>query len=555
MRRVVIHKCWSRTRKKWSVLLGMTTFFAISFFPTFTLADSGLDEKQLSRSSTRLTPTIIALEKARQAVVNIQGDRIESQNGGDPHEIGKAYNGMGTGVIIDARGYIVTNFHVIDGIRRIQVTTADGSGYTASLVGRDPVTDLAVIKINGEGPFSSMKLGRSSEVIWGEKVYAIGNPLGYEFTLTDGIVSSLGRNVPVNSTLTYPNAIQTNTGINPGNSGGPLLNVDGEMIGMNSAIRQDASGIAFALPVDYIVAVSSKLIQQRISSTCYYGMQVKMNETTGELFVETVDAGSPAEQAGIKVGDVVQKSESYEIQHTLGFLITVLERKPNERIPMSLLRSGEPVQITMQLGKPRNGNFNANQGIAANGKKGQTAVENTQNAQNVQNTPSTQSAKSAANVRNGQITPNTPNTGVPEKQTVPPASRYGTHVQRATEEEKGNSDIWDFLGIQCAAIPQNTYERQFEGYLSLYPDGAVLVRAVRPDSPLAQAGIEKGDVIFGIHDLLFETDGWATATEEDLEAITETLRRNRKAKTLKIWLCGSRNGGPQIYYEASCQIP
>ncbi|MGL6227566.1 MAG: trypsin-like peptidase domain-containing protein [Thermoguttaceae bacterium] len=549
MRRVVTHSCWSKIRKKWSVYLGITTYFALSFLPTFILADSGLDEKHLTRSSARLTPTIIALEKARQAVVNIQGDRIETQNGTDPNEIGKAYNGMGTGVIIDSRGYIVTNFHVIDGIRRIQITTADGSGYTANLVGRDPLTDLAVIKINGDGPFSAMKLGRSSEVIWGEKVYAIGNPLGYEFTLTDGIVSSLGRNVPVNSNLTYPNAIQTNTGINPGNSGGPLLNVDGEMIGMNSAIRQDASGIAFALPVDYIVAVSSKLIQQRVNTTCYYGMQVKTNETTGELLVESVDRGSPAEQAGINVGDVIQMSESCEIQNSLDFLRTVLERKPNERVQMSLLRSGEPVQVTMQLGKPRNGNFNANQGIAANGKKGQTATENGTNAQNAQ------SAKNATNARNGQSATTAPNSGVPEKQTVPPASRYGTQVQRSTGEEKGSDDTWNYLGIQCAAIPQDTYERQFESYLSYYPDGAVLVRSVRSESPLAQAGIEKGDVIFGIHDIHSETDGWATATEEDLEAITETLRRNRKAKTLKIWLCGSRNGGPQTYYEASCQIP
>ena len=209
-------------------------------------------------SSARRTPTQIALEEARKAVVNLEGDRIEKIDMNNPNEIGKAFNGMGTGVLIDPRGYIVTNHHVIDGIRNIKVTTSDGKEHKGIPIARDPVADIAIIKINDKEPFSTIKIGSSADedLFWAEDAYAIGNPYGYSFSASKGVISGLKRDVPVNEKLTYALAIQTSVPINPGNSGGPLLNNDGEMIGINAAIRQGSQCIAFAIPVDQVVEVA-----------------------------------------------------------------------------------------------------------------------------------------------------------------------------------------------------------------------------------------------------------------------------------------------------------
>ena len=149
-------------------------------------------------------------------------------------------NGMGTGVVIDPRGYILTNYHVVDGVHEIQVTTAEDKKYVASIVARDAETDLAVIKINPAEKMEVIALGTSSDLMQGETVVAVGNAFGYDFTVTRGIVSALHRAVQINDAQYYDDLIQTDAPINPGNSGGPLLNIDGEMIGVNVAVRAGA---------------------------------------------------------------------------------------------------------------------------------------------------------------------------------------------------------------------------------------------------------------------------------------------------------------------------
>ena len=193
-------------------------------------------------SELRETPIVKAVRKARPSVVNIRGEKTLPSVGEQtaPLTPGRKVNGMGTGVVIDSRGYILTNFHVVDGVREINVTFADGETRIASLVARDSSTDLAIIKVRASEPLPVIVLGTSSDLMPGESVIAVGNAYGYEHTVTRGIVSALHRAVQVSDAQFYDDLIQTDASINPGNSGGPLLNIEGRMIGVNVAVRAGA---------------------------------------------------------------------------------------------------------------------------------------------------------------------------------------------------------------------------------------------------------------------------------------------------------------------------
>ncbi len=193
-------------------------------------------------SELRETPIVKAIQRVRASVVNIRGEKTvvipASQAAGA--EASHRVNGMGTGVVIDARGYIMTNYHVVDGVRDILVTLADGQRHLAKLVARDTETDLAIIKIDAPKPLPTIPLGTSSDLMPGETAIAVGNAYGYEHTVTRGIISALHRAVQVSDAQYYDDLIQTDASINPGNSGGPLLNIDGDMVGINVAVRAGA---------------------------------------------------------------------------------------------------------------------------------------------------------------------------------------------------------------------------------------------------------------------------------------------------------------------------
>ena len=217
---------------------------------------------QAAASELRETPIVKAVQRVRASVVNIRGEKTVAVPAGQAAgaEASRRVNGMGTGVVIDARGYIVTNYHVVDGVREIQVTLADGQRHIAKLVARDTETDLAIIKIELAEPLPVIPLGTSGDLMPGETVIAVGNAYGYEHTVTRGIVSALHRAVQVSDAQFYDDLIQTDASINPGNSGGPLLNIDGEMIGINVAVRAGAQGIGFAIPVDKVASVAAALL-------------------------------------------------------------------------------------------------------------------------------------------------------------------------------------------------------------------------------------------------------------------------------------------------------
>ena len=201
-------------------------------------------------SDARRTADVRAVENARNSIVNIHGQKTigASEDGAGHVEGPRRVNGMGTGVVIDERGYIITNYHVVEGVRKIEVTLADEQTFTATLVSHDPDTDLAIIKINVGKKLPVITIGTSSDLMTGEPVIAVGNAYGYENTVTRGSVSALHRSVQVSEAQSYEDLIQTDASINPGNSGGPLLNIDGEMIGINVAVRAGAQGIGFAIP-------------------------------------------------------------------------------------------------------------------------------------------------------------------------------------------------------------------------------------------------------------------------------------------------------------------
>jgi serine protease Do len=223
-------------------------------------------------SPERVSPVVRAVRGAAPAVVNIQGQKTVPDAAADGRSLGgtREVNGMGSGVVIDPRGYILTNLHVVDGVRQVNVTLAGGQAYVAQLTARDPETDLAVIRIRTPQPMETIRLGTAEDLMVGETVVAVGNAFGYEHTVSAGIVSALHRNVQVNEVQQYLDLIQTDASINPGNSGGPLLNVDGEMVGLNVAVRAGAQGIGFAIPVDKALEVATRLISiQRLENRAH----------------------------------------------------------------------------------------------------------------------------------------------------------------------------------------------------------------------------------------------------------------------------------------------
>ncbi len=225
-----------------------------------TTAALGVDENY----SNRETPIVRAVKRTRPSVVNINGRktiRDDDAPYGSRDRFRKV-NGMGTGVIIDERGYIVTNFHVVEGVATIRVTLADKTMTTARLVAHDPRTDLAVIKIETSKPLPVIPCGTSSDLMLGETVIAIGNAYGYKDSITRGIISEVNRTVEVSDEQTYYNLIQTDAAINPGNSGGPLINIDGEMIGINVAVRMGAQSIGFTIPVNPAMEIVAGLIKK-----------------------------------------------------------------------------------------------------------------------------------------------------------------------------------------------------------------------------------------------------------------------------------------------------
>jgi serine protease Do len=303
-------------------------------------------------SELRMTPLVRAVQSARPSIVNIHGEKLV---GGDPAGgitgDRRRVNGMGTGVVIDERGYIITNHHVVDGVRKILVTAHDGQTHLASLVSHDPKTDLAIIKIEVPHPLTVITIGTSADLMAGETVVAVGNAFGYEHTVTQGIVSALHRSVQVSDTQSYEDLIQTDASINPGNSGGPLLNIDGEMIGINVAVRAGAQGIGFAIPIDKALTVATDLLSTRRIDRTWHGLvadAVVSPTVDGALVREVLDQ-SPAAAIGLRPGDIIKSIASKPIRRVLDIERALLGKQPGAPVAVTIERDRKTETLDMTM--------------------------------------------------------------------------------------------------------------------------------------------------------------------------------------------------------------
>lgn len=282
--------------------------------------------------SVRRTTTVRAIQTAEPAVVNIEGNKPSNPAMADSQQV----NGMGAGVIIDTRGYILTNQHVVQDVGRIEVTLNDGTRHIGRLIARDADTDLALVKISSKTPLPVIRCGTSSDLMRGERVIAIGNPFGYHNTVTEGIVSALHRDIPVNGTQNYPDLIQTDASINPGNSGGPLLNADGEMIGINAAVRIGAQGIGFAIPVDKAIDIAADMIAQHRRGSFESSVSVSTKYSEGAAYVEVIRASGTELQRG----DVLKQIANRPIHTRLDYEFALLDQSAGADVEVDVERSG-----------------------------------------------------------------------------------------------------------------------------------------------------------------------------------------------------------------------
>ncbi len=313
-----------------------------------------------ARLNARRTPIVGVVERVKGAVVNIHSERTvqAAPPAMDPNSVAPTQgriNGMGTGIIIDPRGYIVTNHHVVEDVNIIRVRLSDGTSQNALVLARSHEADLALLKIDVKRPLPVMPLGTAQDLMVGETVVAIGNPYGYEHTVSVGVVSATKRDVSLNKELSYKSLIQTDASINPGNSGGPLLNINGELVGVNVAIRAGAQNIGFAIPVDQMIRVVSDMLRARRRQGAYDGLlcRDRLDATPDGLAravqVERVEASSPAAAAGLKKGDVVVQvgdvrvSCSYDVERAL------LDRQQGEHVPVVVRRQSAEQKVEMVL--------------------------------------------------------------------------------------------------------------------------------------------------------------------------------------------------------------
>ena len=237
----------------------------------------------------------------------------------------------------------------------IKVRLSDGSTYPAKVIARDHDNDLALLKIEPRKPLATIPIGTAQDLMIGETVLAVGNAFGYEHTVTTGIVSALHRDVTLNKEMQYKSLIQTDTPINPGNSGGPLVNINGELVGVNVAIRAGAQNIAFAIPVDAMIRVAGDMLSIRKRNGLTHGLKLADKVESGvspalrRVTVASVDPAGPGLTAGVQPGDVLVRVNDQAVRSTLEFERALLERTAGEKIALVVNRDGSEKSLELVL--------------------------------------------------------------------------------------------------------------------------------------------------------------------------------------------------------------
>lgn len=309
-------------------------------------------------AAQRITPAVRVFRECSPAVVNLSTTTIVTMQRRfgvesifeDIFDLPAARprsfktNSVGSGFVIHEGGYIVTNAHVIDRASEIKVTFADGTELPAEEIARDRRHDLAVLKVDADRPLPFLRMGRSDDLMPGESVIAIGNPFGYQHTITTGIISALDRELRFSRDQVYSGLIQTDASINPGNSGGPLLNVLGELIGINTAIRGDAQNIGFAIPVDRLHDLLPAMLDIQRLRRVEFGIHFDSKEPRTNppgIAIRSVDPGSPAHEAGVRAGDVVVGINDTATPRFMEAFSVLHHARPGNTLRLDLLRGGE----------------------------------------------------------------------------------------------------------------------------------------------------------------------------------------------------------------------
>jgi S1-C subfamily serine protease len=338
------------------LILGIGVFAGWQFGKSSSTGTSSSTQPGLSAASLNALPESVAAT-FRQSVVQI--NVVTQQSGG-----------LGSGTIIDNRGYIVTNYHVIEGAKQIQVELYDGLQVPAQLTGVYPPEDLAVIKITPPPHMAVATIGDSSQLKVAEYVMAIGNPLGITQTVTSGIVSALERNIPVGPGVELIDAIQTDAAINPGNSGGALVDLQGELIGVptltivNPTFNSPASGVGFAIPSNRVKFIVPQLITTgRVTNTgraslgvsavtvdAAVAAQYNLSVDQGALIVSEATTG-PAATAGLKVGDVIVQIDNIPVTNVQTLGDALLSKSPGDTVAVKIYRGSQQMTVNVTLGE------------------------------------------------------------------------------------------------------------------------------------------------------------------------------------------------------------
>ena len=318
-------------------------------------------------SASRRTPIVTVAHDVGPAVVNIQTESTIRRREVDPFDPFGVFGGrdrsytsqsLGSGFVWSSEGIIVTNNHVVEGASRITVNFSDGTQVPAKLIGVDPDSDVAVLRVDAKKLLAA-PIGTSSDLLIGETVIAVGNPFGLSGTVTTGVVSALGRSVPSKEAgRTFTDFIQTDASINPGNSGGPLLNIEGRVIGINTMIYANAQGIGFAIPVDRAKKVIQDILRYGQVHSAWIGAvtatitpeearRTGLRASRGAL-VARVIPGSPAQSAGLKAGDIITAVAGKPVDSREAFSTYTATVPSGQPLPLTISRDGATQSISVR---------------------------------------------------------------------------------------------------------------------------------------------------------------------------------------------------------------
>jgi len=359
--------------KKVVMVLALLGLISVPGFAAATAATRDPDVQMVPQNFSVLADKVgpavvnIQVEKtSRPAMPSFEGGGSEDQFrdffgpyfGNPPPGGARRQSGLGTGFIIDREGYIVTNNHVVDGADQIKVVLQDERKFDATVVGRDPQTDLALIKVDSDQALPAVTLGKSADLKVGQWVVAIGNPFGLDHTVTAGIVSAKGR---VIGSGPYDDYIQTDASINPGNSGGPLLNLQGEVVGINSAIIASGQGIGFAIPIDMAASIVAQLKKEGAVTRGWLGVSIQdLGDDLADYYgvakdrgvlVTHVVPGNPADQAGIKPNDIITEVDGNKVTSSRELTAKAASLRVDDQVDVTLLRDGKENTVTLKVGR------------------------------------------------------------------------------------------------------------------------------------------------------------------------------------------------------------